>query len=317
MRNDYANIARQVIHTETEGLQALLPLFDREEYSKAIELMVNTKGRIMVSGMGKSGHIARKIAATLASTGTMASFIHPAEASHGDLGMISKDDIVVLLSNSGETKELADIIDYCKRFSITLIAIVRRKESTLVRAADIAFVLPNIEEASPVNAPTTSTTMMLGFGDAISITLLSLKGFTKQDFHIFHPGGKLGSQFTRVRDLMVIGDALPTVSLETPVGEVIIIMTNKSLGCAIVTDNHELRGIITDGDLRRHMKKNIIDLTAQEVMTKSPITVSADDYASEALAIMNERSVTSLCVVDQNKLCGVIHIHDLLRAGIG
>ncbi len=308
--------ARRVLRTEIEGLEALTESLD-DNFSQLIDKLESVKGRVIVSGMGKSGHIARKIAATLASTGTPAMFVHPGEASHGDLGMITLDDAVILLSNSGETAELNDIINYCKRFGIYLVGVVRRETSALVDTADIAFVLPEIQEASPVGAPTTSTTMMLAWGDALAVALLEHNGFTKEHFNVLHPGGRLGNRFIKVESLMKKGDELPVVDGEAPMSDVLPEMTAKSLGCALIVDGDGgLAGIITDGDLRRHMDE-ITDRTAADVMTENPRTINQDCLATEALGIMNQHSITSLCVVDDDKkLSGLLHIHDILRAGI-
>jgi arabinose-5-phosphate isomerase len=315
MSNPDIAAARIVLEKEIEGLQALKDSLN-ETFSEAVDLVFKTKGRVVISGMGKSGHIARKIAATLASTGTPALFVHPGEASHGDLGMVTKDDIVVLLSNSGETKELGDIIEYVKRFSIPLIGVVRRASSTLVTAANIAFVLPEIPEASPTGAPTTSTTMILGWGDALAIALLEKRGFEKEDFHVFHPGGKLGSGLLKVKQIMRSEGDLPIVNEKAKMSEALIEMTSKSLGCTAVASGKELVGIITDGDLRRHIDNDITAQIAGDVMTKNPVTITSDALAVEAVQIMNERSITSLFVVDIGELKGVVHIHDLLREGV-
>lgn len=317
-KNDqHIKSAKRVLEREIEGLEALIDTLD-SRFSDAVELISGIKGRLVVSGMGKSGHIARKIAATLASTGTPALFVHPGEASHGDLGMITKDDAVMLLSNSGETAELKDIINFCQRFSIPLIGIVRRKTSALVEAADIAFVLPAIPEASPVEAPTTSTTMMLAWGDALAMALLEKKGFGGDDFKVLHPGGKLGSQFLRVEQLMKKGRELPIVREDDLMSKALIIMTEKSLGCAAVIDKSgKPVGIVTDGDLRRHMGDNLVKQKVRAVMKKKPISINVLSFASEALAVMNERKITSLFITDKaGKLVGIIHIHDLLRAGV-
>ncbi len=312
----YIKSAEQVIRQEIKGLEAMIDVLG-DSFVRAVDIIYAAKGRVIISGMGKSGHIARKIAATLASTGTPAFFVHPAEASHGDLGMITQDDVIVLLSNSGETSELYDIITYAKRFSIPLIAIVRRAASSLVEESDIAFVLPEIAEASPVNAPTTSTTMMLAWGDAIAITLLEKKGFDKGDFHTYHPGGKLGANLLKVKDIMKVGGELPVVSEETAMSEALITMTSKSLGCAAVVKNGAPVGVITDGDLRRHMGEGIVSLKAEQVMKVNPITISPEMLCVEALGMMNDRKITSLLVVDEaTKLAGIIHIHDILRAGV-
>ncbi len=311
------NIAKQVIEREIEGLKALEDALG-EDFENAVNLILKCKGKLIVSGMGKSGHIARKIAATFASTGTPAIFVHPAEASHGDLGMITKDDAVILLSNSGETAELKDIIYYCKRFFIPIIGIVRRKTSTLVEASDISFILPEVPEVSSVAAPTTSTTMMLAFGDALAMTVMELKGFSKLDFGVFHPGGKLGSQFIKVANLMAKNDALPIVSEDTLISDAIIIMSKKGLGCVVAVDKqNKIQGIFTDGDLRRHINDNIISKKISEVLNKNPKNISPEKLAVEALAVMNKYSITSLIVCDENKILqGIIHIHQLLNAGL-
>lgn len=308
--------ARAVMAREVEGIEAAAKALD-ENFVKLVEKIAGLKGRVIISGMGKSGHIARKIAATMASTGTPALFVHPSEASHGDLGMITTDDLVLALSNSGETHELRDIIAYTRRFSIPLVALVRRAESMLVEAADIAIVLPEVPEASPVGAPTTSTTMMLAYGDALAVALLERKGFSKNDFGIYHPGGKLGSQFTRVSALMHAGDELPLVRDTAPMHEILLTMTAKRFGCAGVVDAKGLmEGIVTDGDLRRHMGDGLMQQQASQVMTKHPITITPNQLAAEALGIMNSKSITCLFVVEEGKPVGILHIHDCLRAGI-
>ena len=308
--------ARAVIAREVEGLEAVASALDAQ-FVALVERIAALKGRVIISGMGKSGHIARKIAATLASTGTPAFFVHPSEASHGDLGMITPDDLVLCLSNSGETQELRDVIAYTRRFAIPLVALVRRAESMLVEAADIAIVLPEVPEASPIGAPTTSTTMMLGVGDALAVALLERKGFSKNDFGVYHPGGKLGSQFTRVSALMHTGDELPLVGTETPMRDVLLTMTAKRFGCAGVVDaGGIMQGIVTDGDLRRHMGDGLMDKPAQEVMTASPIAIAPGQLAAEALGIMNSKSITCLFVVERGVPVGILHVHDCLRAGV-
>lgn len=311
-------IAKKIIDTEIEGLKALEEALG-SKFEDAVNLILNCKGKVVLSGMGKSGHIARKIAATFASTGSSSFFVHPAEASHGDLGMIEKEDVVILLSNSGETAELKDIIYYCKRFNIPIIGIVRRNTSTLVEAAEIAFVLPEIKEAAgSVSAPTTSTTMMLAFGDALAITVMELKGFSNSDFGVFHPGGKLGSQFIKVSDIMAKGENLPKVSEDIKLTEAIIEMTGKALGCVVaVGESGILSGIFTDGDLRRHIGDDISNKSLSEVFTKNPKTIKPETLAIEALGLMNKFSVTCLPVCDDNKkLVGIAHIHQLLSAGL-
>lgn len=307
---------RAVLEQEIKGLQALADTLG-DDFARAISCIAAIKGRVIVSGMGKSGHVARKIAATMASTGTPAYFVHPGEASHGDLGMITQDDAVLALSNSGETAELSDLIAYCKRFSIPLVAMVRRSGSMLVEAADVAMVLPATAEAQPTDAPTTSTTMMLALGDALAVALLERRGFTKDDFSVFHPGGKLGKAFVRVSDLMHIGEQLPLVDEHMLMRDVLLVMTAKTFGCAGVLDGKgELVGIITDGDLRRNMKPELLNLPAGEVMNKHPLSIRPAVLAAEALGIMNQRSVTALFAVEGGKPVGILHVHDCLRAGI-
>jgi len=311
IRTGVATLTQEIV-----GLQALADSLD-QHFADAVETIYNLRGRLIISGMGKSGHIGRKIAATMASTGTPAHFVHPAEASHGDLGMITQDDGLLLLSNSGETKELHDLIAYAKRFRIPLVAMVRRRTSMLVEAANIALVLPDTAEASPVDAPTTSTTMMLALGDAIAMALLKKRGFTQEDFQLYHPGGKLGQKFMRVRDLMHSGEELPLVNEDAPMQEVLLAMTAKRFGCAgVVSRQGQLRGIITDGDLRRHMDNALLYQIASEVMTARPVTIRTGALAAEALQIMNDKNITALFVCEDQRPMGIIHIHDCLRAGV-
>jgi len=304
-----------VLAQEIKGLQALSDALG-EAFALAVSTLAEIKGRVIVTGMGKSGHVARKIAATMASTGTPAYFVHPGEASHGDLGMITKDDAVLALSNSGETAELSDIIGYCKRFSIPLVGVARRSGSMLVEAADVALVLPEVPEACATGAPTTSTTMMMALGDAMSVALVERRGFSKQDFSVFHPGGKLGKAFIRVSDLMHGGAELPLVKATDIMRDVLLTMTSKRFGCAGVLDGGKLVGIITDGDLRRHMQADLLEKTASAIMKNSPLSIRPQALAAEALAIMNDKSITSLFVVEAEKPVGILHIHDCLRAGI-
>ncbi|MBA4274236.1 MAG: KpsF/GutQ family sugar-phosphate isomerase [Alphaproteobacteria bacterium] len=313
---DALESARRVLRCETEGLKALESALDAN-FTALVELVYNLKGRLIISGMGKSGHIARKIAATLASTGTPSYFVHPAEASHGDLGMITEGDAVMCLSNSGETAELRDIIGYTRRFSIPLIALVRRSGSVLFESADIAIVLPETPEASPTGAPTTSTLMMLAYGDALAMALLEKRGFTSSDFGVFHPGGKLGKAFIRCIDIMHRDDELPVVQAHEPMESVLITMTAKRFGCAgVLDDKGKLAGVITDGDLRRHMGETLLAAKAVDIMSKNPITVSSHQLAAEALGIMNSKSITCLFVVDAGVPVGILHVHDCLRAGV-
>ncbi|MFZ4124788.1 MAG: KpsF/GutQ family sugar-phosphate isomerase [Rickettsiales bacterium] len=312
----FIDAARDVLRLEIEGIEAIYDTLD-DDFIAIIELLAKVKGRVIVSGMGKSGHIARKIAATMASTGTPAYFVHPSEASHGDLGMITKDDAVICLSNSGETSELRDMIAYTRRYGIPLIGIARREGSALTEAADIGIVLPEIPEASPTGAPTTSTTMTLAYGDAIAMALLTKKGFSRDDFGALHPGGKLGKAFVRVGDLMHGADELPTTKDDAPMRDVLLVMTAKRFGCAgVVNAKGEMIGIITDGDLRRHIDKDLMNAKAVEVMTKNPITITRTMLAAEALGIMNDKSITCLFVLEGAKPVGIIHIHDCLRAGV-
>jgi arabinose-5-phosphate isomerase len=314
--NDALASARRVLQREAEGLRALESALDGQ-FVTVVETIYGLKGRLIISGMGKSGHIARKIAATLASTGTPAYFVHPAEASHGDLGMITPDDAVLCLSNSGETAELRDIIAYTRRFSIPLIALVRRTGSALVESADIAIILPETPEASPTGAPTTSTLMMLAYGDALAVALLEKRGFTSADFGVFHPGGKLGKAFVRCGDIMHAADELPLVTLEDDMPKILLTMTARRFGCAGVVDaSGALVGVITDGDLRRHMGEGLLKQTASEVMSRDPITVTLAQLAAEALGIMNSKSITFLFVVESGKPVGIVHVHDCLRVGV-
>jgi len=314
--NPYIKSAIAATKQEICGLESLVNFYD-ENFVKAIDLILECKGKVIISGMGKSGHIANKIAATLASTGTPSFFIHPGEASHGDLGMITAQDVVILLSNSGETKELRDIIFYCKRFDIPLIGLVRRAESELAKSSDVALVLPEIAEANKINAPTTSTTMMLALGDAIAVALIDAKGFNSDNFGTFHPGGKLGAAFIRVGDIMRKGHAIPQINHDTKMPQVLLEMTSKHLGCtAVLDENKNLIGIITDGDLRRHISSDFLVHFAAEIMTKNPVVINQEMLAVEAIAMLNKKSITSLFVVENKKVVGILHIHDCLKVGV-
>lgn len=313
---DLLRSARAVIAREVEGLQAVAETLD-EAFVALVTRIAGLKGRVIISGMGKSGHIGRKIAATLASTGTPAYFVHPSEASHGDLGMITADDLVLCLSNSGETHELRDMISYTRRFGIPLVALVRRAGSLLVESADIAIILPEVPEASPIGVPTTSTTMMLAVGDALAIALLEQRGFSRDDFGVYHPGGKLGAQFIRVADVMHQAGELPLVEEGAPMPQVLLTMTEKRFGCAGVVDARgAMVGIVTDGDLRRHMEPSLMEKTAAQVMTRQPATITPAMLAAEALGIMNGKAITCLFVLEGGKPVGILHIHDCLRAGV-
>jgi arabinose-5-phosphate isomerase len=313
--------ARRVLYLEAEGLDALSKALDGG-FTRALDILSAVTGRVTVTGMGKSGHIARKIAATLASTGTPAQFVHPGEASHGDLGMIAPGDAVLAMSNSGDTVELNDVVVYTRRFAIPLVAMTGKAGSALADAADAAIILPKSPEACPMGlAPTTSTTMMVALGDAIAIALLERKGFSTQDFQVLHPGGSLGRKLLRVSDIMHGAEELPLCRPETPMAEAILMMTNRRFGCVgIAREDGVLIGIVTDGDLRRHMSSGLLEAKASDVMTGPPRTVRPQALAAEALGIMNgvrnERPITSLFVVEDGQPVGILHIHDCLRAGV-
>lgn len=311
--------ARRVIEIEARGLSALSEALG-DSFAAAVDLILKAKGRVIVSGMGKSGHVGRKIAATLASTGTPAQYVHPAEASHGDLGMVTGGDVALVLSNSGETPELSDIIAHTRRFSIPLIGVASRPGSTLLTQADVAITLPAAEEACGIGiVPTTSTTMTLALGDALAVALMEHRRFTPEHFRTFHPGGKLGARLLKVADLMHGGEAMPLVGEATPMSDALLVMSQKGFGVVGVTDaNGRLTGIVTDGDLRRHMA-GLLDHTAGEVMTRDPRTVDPVSVAEKAVAIMRDRKITCLFVVDPNgdgRATGILNIHDCLRAGV-
>jgi len=309
--------AQRVLTQEADALMLLARELD-ERVTRALDILAGVTGRVIVTGMGKSGHIARKIAATFASTGTPAQFVHPAEASHGDLGMVTAADAVVALSNSGETFELADIVSHTRRWSIPLIGITGNANSTLGAAADVTLALPKVGEAGTMAiAPTTSTTMMLALGDALAVALLERKGFSVEDFRALHPGGKLGQRLLRVADLMHVGRELPLISVEAGMQEALLEMTAKTYGCVGAIDaGGDLVGIITDGDLRRHMDVDLMHRTVREVMTEHPRTIRAGALAAEALHVMNEKSITSLFVLDERKPVGIVRLHDCLKAGV-
>jgi arabinose-5-phosphate isomerase len=314
----FLDTARRVIRIEADAL-ALLANEVGTPFGQAVQMILDAPGRIIVCGMGKSGHVARKIAATFASTGTPAHFVHPAEASHGDLGMMAKGDVAVVLSNSGETPELADVIAHTRRFGIPMIGVASKATSTLLTQSDVAIVLPAAEEACGTGVvPTTSTTMTLALGDAMAVALMEHRDFTPANFRDFHPGGKLGARLSKVGDLMHAGDALPLVAPNTSMGNVLLEISQKGFGVVGVVDTaRQLQGIITDGDLRRHMD-GLLDLSAGDVQTNDPTTVQAGALAEEALGIMNTRKITCLFVTDQSgSVEGLLHIHDCLRAGLG
>jgi arabinose-5-phosphate isomerase len=313
--------AVRTLEAEAGGISALMAAIHDglgRPFTAAVEMIRGVSGRVIVTGMGKSGHVGRKIAATLASTGTPAFFVHPGEASHGDLGMITPDDVIMALSWSGEAAELKDLTNYSRRFKIGLIAVTACPESALALAADVVLAMPQAREACPHNlAPTTSTLMQQALGDALAIALLEARGFTALQFAELHPGGRLGAMLKFVRDIMRSGEAMPIVALGTRMAEALVEMTAKSLGCVIITspDGH-LMGIITDGDLRRHMSPNLPGLAVEQVMTRGPDTIGPDQLASEALELLNSLKRTQLIVVEADKPVGVVHVHDLLRAGV-
>ncbi|PYC47420.1 KpsF/GutQ family sugar-phosphate isomerase [Litorivita pollutaquae] len=316
----FLDAARRVIGIEADALAQLGAGLD-DSFAEAVELMLAVQGRVIIVGMGKSGHIARKIAATLASTGTPAQFVHPSEASHGDLGMLTRADVVMVLSNSGETPELADVIAYTRRFNIPMIGVASRAESTLIKQSDVRIVLPRAEEACGTGVvPTSSTTMTLALGDALAVALMEHRQFTPEHFRDFHPGGKLGAQLSRVSDLMHSGAALPLIGMDTPMGDALLEISQKGFGVVGVTDvEGRLAGIITDGDLRRHMD-GLLSRTAKDVMTRAPSTLTPEALAEEAVAVMNARKITCLFVVDptgNGAPDGLLHIHDCLRVGLG
>jgi arabinose-5-phosphate isomerase len=313
---DFLATGRRVIRRESEALDMLADQLG-PSFGQAVDLIMAASGRVIVSGMGKSGHIARKIAASFASTGTPAQFVHPAEASHGDLGMVMKGDVALVLSNSGETSELADIIAHTRRFGIPLIGVAGRAESTLIRQSDVAILLPDAPEACDTGiVPTTSTTMMLALGDALAIALMEHRAFTPEHFRVFHPGGKLGARLLKVRDLMHTD--LPLIAAERPMSDALLAISRYGFGLVGVTEAGALAGIITDGDLRRHMD-GLLSLTAGQVMTRNPRTVAPDALAEAAVNVMNDRKITCLFVVSPtaaDQALGIVHIHDCLRAGV-
>ena len=310
--------AIKTIDSEIETINSLKDSVKSEDLTKALDFMQNSSGRIIITGMGKSGHIARKIAASLASTGTPSFFVHPAEASHGDLGMITEDDVVIAISNSGESRELIDILNYCKRFGIKLIAITKNKESSLGKAGDVVLELPNNGEACPLGlAPTSSTTATLVLGDILTIGMIERKGFSKEDFNDRHPGGKLGSILKRVSDLMHTGQEMPILDENANMQAVLLEMTSKRLGCVgFINTQGKLTGILTDGDLRRCLSTKILEEKACDLMTKNPKTITPNAMTVEALKIMHDKKITNLFVIENEKPVGVIHIHDLLNNGV-
>jgi arabinose-5-phosphate isomerase len=310
----------RTLEVEAGGIAALAAAMENglgSAFTSAVDAIRAARGRVVVTGMGKSGHISRKIAATLSSTGTPALFVHPAEASHGDLGMITADDVIMALSWSGETVELKNLIDYSRRHRIGLIAVTADERSTLAKAADVVLALPQAREACPHNlAPTTSSLMQLALGDALAIALLESRGFTAIDFGALHPGGRLGAALKSVRDLMHGGHEIPLVPLGSAMSDALVEMTAKGFGCVGILDRGRLVGIITDGDLRRKMRPDLLELRVNEVMTRTPKTVRPDALAAEALELLNASKITALFVVEAAAPIGIVHLHDLLRAGV-
>ena len=313
---DLIETARRVLRIEAAALEQMASELP-DDFSAVVDAILQTTGRVIVSGVGKSGHIGNKIAATLASTGTPASFVHATEASHGDLGMVTAADFCLLISNSGETAELRDIVAHTRRFSIPMAAISSKPDSTLMRAADYKLGLPPAPEACHIGmAPTTSTTLTLALGDALAVALMERRNFRPDDFRVFHPGGKLGAQMATMAQLMHSGDALPVVDAHVPMQDALITMTAKGFGIAAVCRDGQLTGVISDGDLRRHMH-HLMDKQAGDIASQNPVTVTADQFAAEALNIMNTGKISVLMVVDaENVPIGILHIHDLLRAGV-
>jgi arabinose-5-phosphate isomerase len=313
--------ALRTLDAEASGIAALSAALKSDlgaAFTHAADLIRNAKGRLIITGLGKSGHIGRKIAATFASTGTPAFFVHAAEASHGDLGMITADDVMMALSWSGEQPEMKNLITYAKRFRIPLVAMTADGTSTLAQAADVSLALPKAREACPHNlAPTTSSLMLLALGDALAIALLEGRGFSSVDFSVLHPGGKLGAMLKFTRDLMHLGDAVPLKPLGTKMSDALVEMTSKGFGCVGIVDRGgQLVGIVTDGDLRRHMRPDLMTASVDDIMTRNPKTIGGDLLASEALEILNSSKITALIVTDAQKPVGIVHLHDLLRAGV-
>ncbi len=312
--------ALRTVATEQAGVAALAAALENglaEPFARAVDMISKIEGRLIVTGVGKSGHISSKIAATLASTGTPAFFVHPAEANHGDLGMIARDDGIIAMSWSGESKELMGIVAYSRRFSIPLIAITAGETSALARAADVVLLLPRAPEACPHGlAPTTSTLLQLVIGDALAIALLEARGFTPDHFRTFHPGGQLGANLTQIREIMHVGDRLPLVASGTGMREAILELSNKGFGCVAITEaDGALVGIITDGDIRRHIGSNLMEMSVDQVMTKKPKTATPDTLVATALHTINNSAITSLMVVEGRRPVGLVHLHDLLRIG--
>lgn len=312
--------AMRTLEADASGVTALAAALRGElgrSFVAAVELIRKARGRVIATGIGKSGHVGRKISSTLASTGTPSFFVHAGEASHGDLGMITSDDVILALSWSGESAELKNLIDYSRRFRIPLIAVTAEADSTLGHTADVSLVLPQVREACPHNlAPTTSSLVQLALGDALAIALLESRGFTALDFGLLHPGGRLGALLKFARDVMHSGDTMPLATTGTPMSQAIVEMSAKGFGCVGIADSQgQLRGIITDGDLRRHMRPNLLDCRVEDVMTKNPKTVQPDQLVSEILEMLNSTKITAVFIVEGGRPVGIVHLHDLLRVG--
>ncbi len=315
-KQDILTIAKEVVETEIQGLKDLKESLD-QNILEVVKQINHKETRLIFSGMGKSGYVARKISSSMSSSGTPSFFIHPAEASHGDLGMISKNDIVVLLSNSGDTMELNSIIEYCKRFNIFIVGISRNNNSLLSKIANLSIVLPQSKEASEINMPTTSVIMMIAFWDAVAVVLQKIRNFSKEDFRVLHPGGKIGAKLLKISDLMHRNNFIPLVKDTERVADAVIEMTKKGFGCTgVISKNSELIGIITDGDLRRHLELDMRRTLVYEIMNYKPLTMPKDAFASEALAIMNQKKITQIFIIKNQSPVGILHMHDLIRSGI-
>ncbi len=314
--DDALALGRRVLQEESAALAALAQSLN-SGFSRCVELILASQGRLAVTGIGKSGHVARKIAATLNSTGTPAYFIHPSEASHGDLGCVAREDALLALSNSGESAELGDILAFAARRNIPVLAMTRNPESFLGRQATLLLRLPEVPEAGPLGcAPTTSTTMMMALGDALAMALLHARGFTAEDFAHFHPGGHLGRKLLQVKNIMHTGDEMPLADKNALMADALCVMTGKGFGCLGVLDGGKLAGVISDGDLRRHMRPDLLTLRVSEIMTPNPVTIDPDAPAARALGVMNAKHITSLFVLENGAVLGIVHMHDCLRAGL-
>ena len=317
---NWLNTCNKTLDLEIDGLKALKSDLNselRKSVTKVIQLITEIKGRVIVTGLGKSGHVARKIAATLASTGTPALFVHAGEAGHGDLGMITQDDVIIALSWSGETSELAPIIAYSSRFKVPLIAMTSGQDSTLAKAADLILLLPNVKEACPNNlAPTTSAIIQMSMGDILAMTLLEIRGFSPVDYKVFHPGGQLGANLKQVKEIMHVGNSMPISKQGTLIRDAIVQISEKGFGCiGVIEDSGNLIGIITDGDLRRHLSADILHNPVESIMSQAPITVQPEMLVGAALELLNSSGITALYVVEDKKPIGIVHLHDLLRVG--